>query len=516
MRLISYYKIFLLKRIALFIYLVLVILYPGASCNKDEDESASGFLRIESFVLDPVFPRAEKKSMLKLVIRNLGENLGSGKIQLILPETITWFEKDENEVPFSEWKTLDTKKVQFNLISHSSVPEKIAVKISGQSFVSEPVTVKWNPAVSLPLSGYAPEPVPVNTGNFLVGAQRADLWNVPGVWDLYRPTHIERQPVIGWYNEGESDVTDWEIKYAAEHGISFFMHCWYRDKLNVGKVPVQPQYDHVIKSYSSCRYADKIKFAIEWINSYAGVSGTDDLLKNIVPFWIENYFKKANYLKIDNKPVVIIYAPDKLIEELGGVSNTASTITVMRQACVNAGFDGLILIGQYCWGPSKNPNAQFKSIGLEYSSAYHWPTFGQVLSGSESYTGQEIIDGHQVCWQDQANFGSLPNIITCSMGWDSTPWGGMHSKSKWRLTPDQFQTVLQNAKNMMANRTAGSLDSRILLLDNWNEYGEGHYIFPARQYGFGYLDAIRNVFSSGDKAHTDIVPEDIGLSLNKN
>ena len=51
----------------------------------------------------------------------------------------------------------------------------------------------------------------------------------------------------------------------------------------------------------------------------------------------------------------------------------------------------------------------------------------------------------------------------------------------------------------------------MLLLDNWNEWGEGHYIAPYREYGFGYLDAVRKVFSSAAGPHVDLIPEDIGL-----
>jgi hypothetical protein len=54
------------------------------------------------------------------------------------------------------------------------------------------------------------------------------------------------------------------------------------------------------------------------------------------------------------------------------------------------------------------------------------------------------------------------------------------------------------------------LESRLILLDNWNEYGEGHYLFPCAQYRFGYLDAIREVFAANSPPHTDMTPEALG------
>ena len=57
----------------------------------------------------------------------------------------------------------------------------------------------------------------------------------------------------------------------------------------------------------------------------------------------------------------------------------------------------------------------------------------------------------------------------------------------------------------------GSMLSRTVLVDNWNEYAEGHYVAPTRHTGFGYLDALRNVFAAAAGPHRDVVPEEIGL-----
>ena len=61
-------------------------------------------------------------------------------------------------------------------------------------------------------------------------------------------------------------------------------------------------------------------------------------MKNLLPFWIENYFKHPSYLKVDNKPVLFIYRPEFLVQDLGGVENVAKAFDQMRQACRDAGF----------------------------------------------------------------------------------------------------------------------------------------------------------------------------------
>jgi hypothetical protein len=44
-----------------------------------------------------------------------------------------------------------------------------------------------------------------------------------------------------------------------------------------------------------------------------------------------------------------------------------------------------------------------------------------------------------------------------------------------------------------------------VLLPNWSEFGEGAFIMPSAQAGFGYLDALRQVFTGGG-SHIDLVP----------
>jgi hypothetical protein len=121
-------------------------------------------------------------------------------------------------------------------------------------------------------------------------------------------------------------------------------------------------------------------------------------------------------------------------------------------------------------------------------------------------TGSQAIDAQARLWATQAQ----PNLLTLSMGWDSEPWGFSCTKAQWQLTPAEFEILCRRAKTAMDQRTSPGLESRLVLLDNWNEFAEGHYIFPTRKNGFGYLEAIRAVFATNAPAHTDPRPEAIG------
>lgn len=348
--------------------------------------------------------------------------------------------------------------------------------------------------------GYIPEPVPVQTP-ILIGAHHCPLWesDKPQMWANVLK-HPERTPALGFYAQENPEVSDWETKWAVEHGISFFVYCWYR--ASQGE-PVKMRFgtaihDGLLKS----RFADKIKFTIMWENQSRGVAGVADerdLMENLLPFWIENYFRHPSYLQVDGKPVLFIYRPEFLIQDLGGVEKVAQALDGMRRRCREAGFEGLYLLGEYR-GLDPNHLTLMKQLGLDYTFAYCWHV-------RNNPTPEQAIRAQMESIGKTQEMGILPQVVTVSQG-----WSGWHDEgSIWKLPPKDYETLLREAKEFVGTLPEGQLGSKMLLLDNWNEWGEGHYLAPHREFGFGYLDAIRRVFSSVPEAHVDLLPKDVGL-----
>lgn len=245
-----------------------------------------------------------------------------------------------------------------------------------------------------------------------------------------------------------------------------------------------------------------MKWTIDWDdNTINGsyVTSVADFEDNLVPYWINNYFVKPNYYKIDNKPVMTIFDPEEFKTEVGGLSNAAAAIRYFRQAAVNAGFKGLILITMNNSTTTQN-NSDAKAEGFDYISSYNIPTFTELIT-SNCPTGTQILGEQQTAWSNWVRNSEVPSIVSGSMGWNSAPWA--EGGTFWRLTPTEYTTLLQEAQTAMSSRTG--VPSQMILLDNWNEFGEGHYIAPTAQYGYGYLDAISSIFSPGSNP-ADLTP----------
>ena len=380
----------------------------------------------------------------------------------------------------------------------------LEVWVGGKVYARSVVHQIVMPARKIEKKDIIPEPQPVKT-DLLIGAHNCPLWERDRyeAWNQVVKVHQERTPALGIYSQDHPEIADWETKWALEHGVSFFIYCWYRTSQGG---PVTTQYEKSVfdNALFKSRYGDRMKFAIMWENQTKGSSGIDsekDLMENLMPYWIEKFFKRDNYLKIDNKPVLYVYCPLFISDDLGGDDKARAALEMMRDACRHAGFDGLILMGEErFFKPEKIQ--RYRDIGLDYVFQYCW-----YIPNSPT---PEVVIEEQMKRITQMNtlHDVIPMIVTLSQAWsDWTDKGTI-----WKLPPADYEILLRKGKEFIKNNfSKDELGSKMLILDNWNEWSEGHYIAPYREYGFGYLDAIRRVFSNAPEKHDDILPEDIGM-----
>ena len=457
-------------------------------------------LRIVRFEPTANVCRAGRPETVHAVIRNAGAATAGGTLRLGMTEGVTVTGPQTSGM--LELAPGAQTNVAWTVTAAAACDSVLSVSLEdgGRAWARSEIRVRFLPPMARRRLDYIPDPVPVKT-EVLVGAHHCPLWEADKI-NLWANVlkHPERTPALGFYAQENPEVSDWETKWAVEHGISFFIYCWYRASQG-GAVKMRfgsAIHDALFKS----RFADRMKFTIMWENQSKGIAGVADerdLFENLMPYWIENYFKHPGYLKIGNRPLLFIYRPEFLVKDLGSVENVRAAFGKMRQACRDVGFDGLILLGEYR-GLDPKHLTRMKDLGLDYTFAYCWGIPG-------SPAPQQAIQAQMASIRKTQELGILPQVVTVSQAWS----GWRDEGSIWKIPPTDFEELLREAKAFIATLPSDQLGSRMLLLDNWNEWGEGHYLAPYREYGFGYLDAVRNVFAPDAGTHEDLLPEDIGL-----
>lgn len=308
---------------------------------------------------------------------------------------------------------------------------------------------------------YVPEPQPITLqDDYIIGVQSCPLWSEGKhhgyVWVKDSP---QRKSYLGWYDQELPETSDWQIKWMLENGININYFTWYPGiAAQRGNALKETPYFGGISSWRNAKYSDMIDYAVT-ITNHAPfeVKDINDWKENVVPYLIEQFFKDDRYFKYENKPFVGIHeianAPGK------------EAIDYLREACIAEGFDGVIVALQ-------------DADSLEYGADYTYTYYGR---GRDYQSGKLDMITAPTCIWDPSTWYQL-GTTTCNMG-----------------SAEQFKASMINYKNnIMPTYSSDSLASKMLLIDNWNEFGEGHFIIPSGFNGFDYLEAVRDVFGTGE------------------
>ena len=140
----------------------------------------------------------------------------------------------------------------------------------------------------------------------------------------------DRKPLWGYVNEADPNVMRMQINAALDHGVNVFIYDWYW-------YDERPFLENCLNDgFLKAPNNEQMKFYIMWANHDAnytwdkrnageldttiwkGAVGRKQF-EIIGRRWIEQYFRKENYYRIDGKPVVSIYEMNNFVNGLGGV-----------------------------------------------------------------------------------------------------------------------------------------------------------------------------------------------------
>ncbi len=380
------------------------------------------------------------------------------------------------------------------------------------------------------LDPYVPEPHPA-ASNRIVAAHYYAAWKkgAAGLHDGFNDLHSfpERTPLMGYYDEESPVVADWEIKWASEHGINCFIHCWYRKKENEG-LPVTIdtlRCGHGLhEALFNARYQKYMKFAIMYENQRRWAkTDAKDLLYHLMPFWTEQYFKRDNYLKIDKKPVLFVFYPQALKDIFPDPAAQKAAFDACRDYAIGQGFGGLLIaycttMYRYARGISlADVHAENVARGYDFAFGYC-----SLYDASKHMPEQEeIVEGQCAAYERELAIDPMrfTPVATCFR--DSTPryskkWTdmGFHFENEkcFYATPESFREILRRLRERSDALPDGAWGKRIIAIDNWNEWDEGHFVSPSHEFGFRYLQAIREELTARDNLPDYRMPQDMGFT----
>lgn len=323
---------------------------------------------------------------------------------------------------------------------------------------------------------YPSKPIKANSEGYEIGVCMYSMWR-EGThfgWDMIAPYSETRKPHLGWYTEGSSEVADWENKWLAESGVDYKIYPFVRhDSTAAFPVKSLRRGESFTDGYLNSKYSNDIGFAIMWSGvNEKNLYGLEDFKNNILPYWVEYYFKDPRYKVIDNKPILYIYNIQGVLDVLKNTDEMKRIIGLLNRACLELGYDGITIAASVM---SDELSAEFPDI---FRWKYNLPTDNYI---------------NQINLNESEYDSGFNTVATISPGYDTTPW---RTSSAGFINKEDYSKICDYIVEKTAElKDASNLSAGLIYVDCWNEYGEGHFIAPSNLNGFDYLDCIREKFA---------------------
>ena len=319
-----------------------------------------------------------------------------------------------------------------------------------------------------------------------------------------------RKPLWGYRNEADPAVMEEEIEEAVRHGVNVFIYDWYwYDR--------RPFLEQCLDNgFLRAANRDKMKFYLMWANHDANHCWNRALsdefgstviwhgdvprpaFETVVRRVIERYMTRPNYYCVNGAPVFMIYDVNNLVKGLGGIEPTREALEWFREQTRRVGFPDLHL--QFTVWKEQTVNVSgfdasmqgstkdlVRLLGADSVTHYQFVHFTDV---SRDYL--EILADVRREWERIDKTYPVPYFPHISCGWDNNPrFGKFRPKIVRNNTPENLRLALCMAKDYL---DAHPDLPPLVTVNSWNEWTETSYLQPDDLYGYGYLEAVRDVF----------------------
>ena len=293
---------------------------------------------------------------------------------------------------------------------------------------------------------------------------------------------------LGYYDLRLKSVQQRQIELAKQYGIDGFCyhHYWFAGKRVLEK-PFQQILDDPSLDLPFCLCWANENWTRRWDGSDEEIileqhhSPEDDIafIKDITPA-----LKDKRYIRINNKPLLIVYRP-------GLLPDPAATAARWRAYAQAEGIGDLHIVSAATFG--------FKDFAsINYDGLVQFPPHNIPAS---NITGQATLlnveyEGHVFDFKEFSinaikELSGAKHTFPCvMMNWDNEARKPGKGHTFYGGTPENYKKWLDAGFDFVQENNAEA--EQIVFINAWNEWAEGTYLEPDRRYGYAYLHATAN------------------------
>ena len=207
---------------------------------------------------------------------------------------------------------------------------------------------------------------------------------------------------------------------------------------------------------------------------------------------LEPYLRDDRYIRLGDRPILVVYRADTLPEP-------KTTAERWREHCVKNHLGEPYLIAAQTFGLS-DPRSVGFDAAMQFPPHNEWHSGDLMIQNSTELANPDFssyIFSYPKMVEFQENqletTSPYPLYKTVFPSWDSEPRKPGRGTIYAGSSPNLYRCWLQTACNWtIKNHPHGE---RYLFVNAWNEWAEGAHLEPDRRFGYGYLEATKDVLS---------------------
>ncbi|MBX9400134.1 glycoside hydrolase family 99-like domain-containing protein [Lysobacter sp. BMK333-48F3] len=344
---------------------------------------------------------------------------------------------------------------------------------------------------------YLPQFHPIPENDKWWGKGFTEWTNVGKAMPMFEGHYQPRLPgEFGYYDLRNPQIMRDQAALARRHGIeAFCFHYYWFDGHRLLESPVEAFLKDPSIDIGFCLCWANENWSRRWDGSEQDVliaqnhSPEDDIA--IIDDLIRA-FRDPRYLRVDGKPVMIIYRAAILPE-------VKETLARWRRRCIEQGIGEIHLVAAQSFGLTD-------PLSLGFDAGVEFPPHGvRIPERQEEYlhfhddSKMTIYDYRDVVETESARDYPDYRLYRCAMpGWDNTARKGKRAHAFSNSSPGGFRRWLDALIDQsMRHVPAGE---RLIFVNAWNEWAEGAYLEPDRRYGYANLMACHGALTRVEKA----------------
>jgi lipopolysaccharide biosynthesis protein len=198
------------------------------------------------------------------------------------------------------------------------------------------------------------------------------------------------------------------------------------------------------------------------------------------------HFRDPRYIRVDGKPVLIVYRTDLL-------PDSRATVRRWRDECRRAGIGEIHLCVVRRFGMAAHGASGFDAM-VDFPPHGHVAAeLTRAMRGVDAGFKGRIFDYRDLVRDALDRLprsrARLPNYPAVMPSWDNTARKAMRAHVFHGATPLRYRAWLAEA--MRAASEDADLPEPIVFINAWNEWAEGCHLEPDQDYGTAWLEATR-------------------------